>query len=53
MVAFGKIKTVLIDSQITFKFLRFEERNKEVSKKFEHNANILNALNWVIELLYY
>ena len=47
MLAFGKVKTILIDSQITFKFRWSEERNKEVSKKFELSANTLNALNWV------
>ena len=46
MVVFGKVKAILIDSQITFKFHRSEECYKEMSEKFELSANTLNALNW-------
>ena len=44
MVAFGNVKKILIDSQITFNFRWSGERNKEVSKKFELSTNTLNAL---------
>ena len=48
MVAFGKVKTILIDSQITFKFRWPEERNKGVSKRRHFECTQLG-----LELFYY